>query len=564
MPFACIYVPDLPVEAILRAEPELRSQALAVLEGKTPLQKVFAVNEKARRDGVTSGMTKIQVEACAHLALRDRSLLQESATHAALLECAQGFSPRVEDLAADTFVLDLTGLGKLFGPLAKIAREIVKRTSSLGLQCNVAVAANLDTAMLAARGFDGVTVIPEGREAEQLGCLPVEVLCAGEDPESEQLFETLHRWGIRNLCDLAALPEVALSERMGQRGLEWQRLARGATSRTLVPFEPGLSFEEAIELEHPVVLLEPLAILLGEMLEQLCSRLQAHALATQELRLELELENGYEEDCHPEQACSVRAAKDLGETPHRDSAIGITISARRASLFRRTLRLPLPLLDPKTFLKLLQLDLNAHPPGAPIVKIHLMAEPTRPRAAQNGFFLPPSPEPEKLELTMAKIAGIVGEDRVGSLQLLDTHRPEGFYMQHFTPCTENKNLRRGSTRINADQLNKAKTSVSQCLCGENGGSDLVTALRMFRPPAAAIVTIHDGKPRHVSCSKRLEINSEVLWTAGPWRSSGDWWEHNGWARDEWDIAVQEESGIALYRLVRDLLSGRWFVEGIYD
>ncbi|HTZ95617.1 MAG TPA: DNA polymerase Y family protein [Terriglobales bacterium] len=566
MPFACIYVPGFPVEAILRAEPELRAQALAVLEGKAPLQKVFAVNEKARRDGITSGMTKIQVEACVQLALRERSLLQESATHAVLLECAQGFSPRVEDLAADTFVLDITGLGKLFGALPKIAREIAKRISNIGLQCNVAVAANPDTAMLAARGFDGVTVIPEGREAEQLGCLPVEVLCAGEgDPESEQLLETLHRWGIRNLRDLAALPEVALSERLGRRGLEWQRLARGASSRTLVPFEPPLIFEEAIELEHPVVLLEPLAILLGGMLEQLCSRLQAHALATQELRLELELENGCIEDCHPEQACSVLAVKDLDETPHRDPASRITISARRASLFRRTLRLPLPLLDPRTFLKLLQLDLNAHPPGAPIVKIHLMAEPTRPRAAQNGFFLPPSPEPEKLELTMAKIAGIVGEDRVGSLELLDTHRPERFEMQHFTPCTENENPRRGFTRIHADQANqKSKTkdsSVSQCL---HGGEDLVTALRRFRPRAAATVTIHDGKPAHVSCCKRLEINSEVLWTAGPWRLSGDWWEHNGWARDEWDIAVQEESGIALYRLVRDLLSGKWFVEGTYD
>jgi protein ImuB len=558
MPFACIYVPDFPVEAILRAEPELRTQALAVLEGKAPLQKVFAVNEKARRDAVTPGMTKIQVEACAGLALRDRSLSQESAAHAALLECAQAFSPRVEDLAADTLVLDLAGLEKLFGSLPKIARELSKRTSDLGLQSNIAVAMNPDTAMLAARGFSGVTVIPEGREAEQLGSLPIEVLSAEQhDPESEQLFETLHRWGICNLRDLAALPDVALSERLGQHGLEWQRLARGNTARTLVPFEPPLIFEEGVELEHPVMLLEPLAILLDGMLEQICSRLQEHALATQELRLELELANGYEyeEDCHPEQGASCRA-KDLGEPPHRDSASGIAISARRASLFRRTLRLPLPLLDAKIFLKLLQLDLNAHPPGAPIVKIHLAAEPARPRAAQNGFFLPPSPEPEKLELTMAKIAGIVGENRVGSLGILNTHRPEGFEMQHFVPLEPFSPQRHGVT----ENQELKTTSVSQCLCGE----DLVTALRMFRPPMAATVTIHDGKPTYVSCSKREEIHCEILWSAGPWRSSGDWWEQNGWARDEWDIAVQEESGIALYRLVRDLLSGRWFVEGIYD
>ena len=119
--------------------------------------------------------------------------------------------------------------------------------------------------------------------------------------------------------------------------------------------------------------------------------------------------------------------------------------AQARRVFQRTLRLPVPLLDPKVFLKLLQLDLNAHPPGAPIVKVHLAAEPVRPRSVQCGLFLPPSPEPEKLELTLAKIAGIVGQDKVGSLQLLDTHRPEGFLMRHFASnrSTEKNNTGAG-------------------------------------------------------------------------------------------------------------------------
>jgi len=240
-------------------------------------------------------MTKIQVEACPSLTLRDLSLLEERAAHAALLDCAQAFSPRVEDVGPDTIVLDLAGLEMLFGPLPKIARDLAQHTSDLGLESSVAVAANPDTAVLAARGFSGVTVIPEGKEAEQLGRLPIEVLIADvhDDPESEQRLETLHRWGIRNLRDLAALPDVALSERMGERGVAWQKLARGVTWRTLVPFESPVIFEETIELEYPLVLLEPLAFLLDRMLEQLCARLQSHALATQELRLELELQAGY-------------------------------------------------------------------------------------------------------------------------------------------------------------------------------------------------------------------------------------------------------------------------------
>src|SRR6266853_6272315 len=165
MPFACIFVPDFPVEAILRAEPELRSQAVAVLEGKPPLQTILAGNEEARRAGVLSGMTKLQVEGCTEIALRDRSELQESAAHQALLDCAQSFSPRVEDVAPDTLLLDLSGLGSLFGDLPKIARDISHRATGIGLQTNVAVAHTLDAALLAARGFIGATVIPEGKES---------------------------------------------------------------------------------------------------------------------------------------------------------------------------------------------------------------------------------------------------------------------------------------------------------------------------------------------------------------------------------------------------------------
>src|ERR1700693_5823632 len=556
MPFACIFVPDFPVEALLRAEPELRSQAVAVLEGKAPLQKIFAVHEKARRAGVSVGMTKLQVEACPDLVLRPRSSLQEAAAHAALLDCAQSFSPRLEDESCDTVLLDIAGLEPLFGSLPKIARDLVRRACDLGLEVNVAVASNPDTAVIAAHGFSGVIVIPDGKEAEQLGNLPLEVLFTGDsNPETLEIFG---RWGIRNLRALAVLPEIALGERLGQEGIRLQQLARGGISRSLVPVESPFNFEEAIELEYPLVLLEPLAFLLSRLLEQLCARLGARALAAQELRLDLTLEQ-MPEECMALTANHTRTSTRPGQAQVRQQ-------------FQRTLRLPVPLLDPKVFLKLLHLDLNANPPGAPIVKIRLSAEPMRPRAIQSGLFLPPSPEPEKLELTLARIAGIVGQDKVGSLQLLDTHRPEGFLMRHFAPHhgpkqnkKDQRSLKPVPRRQESDENKRAHVADknfpdSNLPARENG----VTALRIFRPPVRAAITLREGRPTHIACPKRTEICGEILWAAGPWRNSGDWWEQEGWARDEWDIALQEAAGIALYRLVRDLLNGQWQVEGSYD
>src|SRR5271156_4042020 len=518
--FACIYIPDFPVQALLRFEPDARARPVAGLTGRPPLENVMALNERARQTGVEIGATRSQLEAWETLVLRARSESQEASAHAALLDCAQSFSPEVEDTAPGTALLNLAGLEPLLGPLPKIAHDLVHRVAQLGLEANLAVAANPDAALLAARGFPGVTLIPEGREAERLGDLPVDVLLesfsSGFSFDAEQTArwaetaETFDRWGIRKLRALAALPEVPVSERLGQQGLRLQKLARGAALRNLRVLEPRLLFAESAELEYPIVLLEPLAFLLNRMLEQVCARLRARSLAVQELRLNL----------------------DLAATQN-----GCASSTRT---FTRTLSLPTPMLDAKIFLKLLQLDLQAHPPGAPIVKIHLSAKPARPRALQSGLFQPVFPEPEKLELTLARIAGIVGKGRVGSVEILDTHREGAFAVRHFAPAEP----------AHAEAIQEQMSTV--------------IALRLFRPPLGVVVTVREAKPVQLRCRERDDIAGKIVWTAGPWRSSGDWSEQEGWSREEWDIAVCAETGLVLYRVVQDKLSGNWFVEGMYD
>jgi len=526
--FAAIYVPDFLVEAVVRAEPGLRRSMVAIVEGTPPLVKVVAANWKARAAGIEAGMSKLEAEPMPGLALRPRSPAFEAAAHVALLECAQAFSPRVEEAAADTLLLDLAGLEPLFGAPRKMAHELARRARELGLEACIAVASNSDAAMHAARGFSGVTFIPAGREAEHLGPLPLEVLFLDQRAEgAQQLLETFDRWGVRTFRALAALPAVALAERLGAEGLRLQTLARGAASRPLVPAEAPLQFEEVLELEHPVALLEPLAFLLNRMLERLCARLAARALATNELTLTCALDAISD--------CRMQIAELPGRHP-QDSAICILQSA----IHRRTLRFPLPTRDAKTLLKLLQLDLEAHPPGAPVVKISLAAAPARPRPPQGGLFAPLSPPPEKLELTLARLAGVVGEGNLGSAELRDTHRPDAFRMRKFGDVTKNSKCK----MQNAKQL----------------------ALRRFRPPRRARVELRAGRPAEVRFGL---VRGAVVELAGPWRTSGEWWTGEGWARDEWDVALalqpaRSTAPVILCRIYRDLESGAWFVEGSYD
>jgi protein ImuB len=555
--FACIFIPDFCAQAIIRLEPKLRLCPVAVLIWRAPLEKVFALNERARQSGIDVGATKSQLEAWENLVLRTRSESQETSAHAALLDCAQSFSPEVEDTSCGTVILNLAGLEPMLGPLQKIARDLSQRILEMGLEANIAVAANPDAALLAARGFPGVTLIPEGREAERLGDLPVDVLlesffCEGE--QAAHWIETFDRWGIRKLRSLAALPEVPVSERLGQPGVRLQELARGEISRDLRVLEPQSIFVESVDLEYPIVLLEPLAFLINRMLEQLCARLSARALAAQELQLTLDLAGMSSDGCES-------SGRALPRT------------------FMRRLRLPSPMLDAKVFLKLLQLDLQAHPPGAPIGKVHLLAEPARPRALQSGLFQPVFPEPEKLELTLARIAGIVGEGRAGSVELLDTHRADAFTLRHFAPAEpgSTQSVKQPTNRQkNKDMYMSGNGSVFECdekfhekreenvkeiIQDEKGA---VIALRLFRPRLDAIVTLCEAKPVRMRCPVREDIAGEIVWTAGPWRSSGDWSEQEGWSREEWDIAISADSGLVLYRLVQDKLSGTWFVEGTYD
>ena len=401
-----------------------------------------------------------------------------------LLRLAQEFSPQVEQTAADTVALDADGLERIHGLPQQIAAAIARRAAERGMQAGVAVAANLDTAVHAARGFAGVSVIPYGDEAKFLGSLPLTLLSP-----APEILETLERWGIRRFRDLAALPELGLAERLGREGLHLHKLARGAGDRPLVPVEEPLRFEEEAELEYPLELLEPLMFVLAQLLSGLRARLASHALATNALRLRLKLENRGEH--------------------------------------ARTLRFPVPMLDTKAFLKLLDLDLGAHPPPAPVVKVWLEAEPAKPRAAQNGLFIPIAPEPEKLELTLARLRALVGEHNVGSPELLDTHRPGAFRML--------------ARPLAASPCRRVAASLS---------------LRAIRPPRAARVQMASGQPVHVQAPG---VRGHVVASAGPWRTSGDWWTNDPWARDEWDIALSDG---ALYRIYSE--QGRWFVDGSYD
>jgi protein ImuB len=541
MAFACLHIPDFMLQSVVRAEPALRGSALALLSGKPPLWSMVAANAAALQAGVQLGMTKSQVTEFCGVEIRHRSEAQEKAANAALLDVGWSMSPRVEDTAADTIVLDLEGLASLFGTDENIARELAQRASRVGVIPHVAVASNMEAAVLAARGFPGVTIIPAGEESARLGSLSIRTLVT--DVEA---LETLERWGVDSLRALAALPVLQLSERLGQEGVRLHQLAQGIRVRSLVLAAPNLSFEEEMELEDSVEELEPLSFLLGRLLDQLCARLEARALAVRTIHIRFELEPSFEKD--------VQALKDESRKKNAPKE------------YTKVLTVPVPMRDSKVLLKLVRLSLQSDPPKSSIQKIVMAVDAAPPRVSQNGLFAPKGPDPEKLELTIARLAKLVGESNVGVAELLDTHRAENFRMARWASGT-NSPLKK-TTKYR-------KKNVSQTDDGNSRESGKAAAgFRVIRPAVTASVEINEERPVRICFSG---MQGDVVAASGPWRSSGEWWQEDGWDQDEWDLAIRfevsgglGEKGVSpwpqygVYRIYYDAPRRNWFVRGFYD
>lgn len=394
-----------------------------------------------------------------------------------LLEIAHRLSPRVELYPPHGLILEV--------PVRFEQEAIHGLAPWITAESRIGGGATRPAALLAASACSG-TFVPYGRETEFIEGLPVSSLDFHPDADPK-LLQTLDQWGIRTLGELARLPEAALAARLGQPGVRLRRFIRGEDDGRPDPRQPERRFQVSRELEWTIDQIEPLTFVLSGMLEELCAELQTHGLAVETLHLSLQME--------------------------------------REEVFERSLRPALPLQDARTLLNLVRLELQYRPPAAGVRAVFIAADAARPRVFQQSLLQPAGPAPEKLARTVSRLKLLVGEDQVGSPQILDTHRPDSIRLEEF-------------------QWRPGRVPPAP----ERPVPESRLTLRRLRPP------------------QPIELrNEEILACAGPWRSSGDWWLEggaaDGWSRDEWDVELTHG---AIFRVYWDHVQRRWFLEGTYD
>ena len=380
----------------------------------------------------------------------------------------------------------------------------------------VAVSANLLTSIAVARMVLGrqVEVVVQGLESTTLAGMPIAVL-----QPTEAQAETFVAWGLRTVGELAALDETELVVRMGQEGGWLWRLARGCAEHLMVPVEAGLVLKEVIEFDAAVEGMESLMFVLGPMLDQLIARAGQRALALASVTLTLGL------DGHS-------AEGEMRPGPGGEHV--------------RVLKPALPVADRRLFLKLLHLDLEAHPPGAGVVRVQVTAEAGGRSALQTGLFQPQMPESGQLEVTLARLAGLVGEQWVGRARLRDSHAPESFVMERFRLPEEAERKREGRGRSRKDrlawQMQELERRRSRAALDEGAGANEGDRTRNV---TNIVITAeaHRGAPEQaLGCEGTEGTRSKVLrfWTLQPGALETD--EREGRALEEGSDASVEVGG----------------------
>jgi len=534
--YLCACAAEFPAQALLRLRTDWQTGAVVVLDGQPPQEWVCSMNRQAAQSGAALGMTRLEAESVAGLRLLKRSIASEAAARAVYLECAARFSPRIEDandgdaravvqtrgarplsqvpksgpgapmLTAHALVLDIAGTERLFGPPQQLAERLRDELTEAGFRASIAVSANYDAARMKAAAIRGIAVIPDGAEAEALAKLPLATLELDEERAA-----TFALWGIATLGELAALPEAELVARLGPQARRWRALARGAASHAFVPVEPAFVLEEFCEFETPVEQIDSLLFVGARMIDCLIVRAAGRALALARVTAEMRIEGG--------------AAHSVELKP------------------------ALPSTDRKFLLKLLHLEIGAHPPHAAVTALTLRAEAGQQSKVQLGLFTPQTPEPSRLDVTLARLRAMVGSERVGSPVLEDTHRAGGFRMDGFVIPGLKSETWGTHNRGEAEIQTTARM-----------------ALRRVRPARAVRVVFREAKPATFRDEDR---SYEIAAAYGPWRTSGCWWAlksfDGAWDTEEWDVLAAARDGASIACLLTcDRARNAWRLEAFYD
>jgi len=390
---------------IAAANPQLTLDFVASPpQPEEPTARISAVNREARCYGVCPGQTVAEAGALvARLLVRHVSTGQIEMALGKIAEVALSFGSTVSVRLPDTVLVDVTGGAHLYGGEEALALELAQRVRRMGHVAHLAVAGGPVLARSFARygAFEGepgaVLVIEPREELARLGQLPLRALPL--TPQQEAWFVRL---GVISVGDFLKLPRAAAAARLGESAREVLSLTEGQDTSPLVAYEPEPCVEESSSWDEPVNGVEPLLFVVRGLASRVGSRLEGRGKAAQRMEITVEYD--------------LAIARHRGVAPHVRSTIELSTPLYRPDELVRVIAV-----------KLRNLRYEAPSVGLRLKVLHMTAAPQMQlNLARAGAKLgsQSTKGPEALPILLAELAADIGEKNVGVLALNNSHRPE--------------------------------------------------------------------------------------------------------------------------------------------
>ena len=501
--------------------------------------KLSAVNESARRYGVREGQTI--AEACALVA----SLVVREVTQAEVREALGGIAEvglslgaTVSVEAPDTVCVDITGSAHLQGGELALACELANRVRGMGHSARVAISDGPRLARAFAHWFTpaaadpedrGVCVVPSERTVAAFSTLPIHAL-----PLPADTAAWFARLGVFTVGELCALPRQALGSRLGDTASIAScvtELCAGRDRAPLVAYTPERTIQESSTWDDPVTGNEPLLFVLGGLVSRVSGRLTGRGEAAHSLVLTISYDPAI--------------ARFRGEKSEQVLRFKLAAPLHRADEMRRVLSARLA----RTKL------------GAPSLGMRLSVPKLVPAIARQlelsqvmAGITVGSAAADEIPVLIAELVAELGEEKVGTLKLVDSHRPEA--KSKLSPASlETEASLSGATRAGRQarppRLRKTEPSFAEL---PGAPTRLLSEPCELHGPLRAGVSVAIDRSLYTIQHLRFEQRLDAV----------EWWGHAPVTRDYVRLWLQGSSGGFEAVAYVDRGSGRRYLHALAD
>ncbi|MBI2825756.1 MAG: DNA polymerase Y family protein [Planctomycetia bacterium] len=553
----CVWLPDWPIQQWCDARPALRERraandpavAVALYEAapRGALQIAYC-SAAARVRHIRPGMSLAEATAVIGPASKHSHLERYDPVAArgalvALAEWCRQFSPTVgleEAERPESLLLDVTGLGPLFGGEAALAQRVRQAFCRRGLAARLAVADTIGAAWAVTHygaNDECGTMNDEWGEkknaAQKAGRMPaphssfiihhssLSSLPLAALRLSDEHVQLLAELGLKRIGQLEPFSRAALATRFGPELLRrWDQLT-GTAEEVIAAAQPPPTLVAAWSCEQPIAHAEVIEAILGQLLDQLIRPLVAERRGVLQL------------------ACRLHGA-------------GGAIAPFTLGLFR-------PSAAPRYLLDLVRLKLQRLSLAEPVTEIEVEVTATAlVEFRQQELFEARSPrdDPRHLAALVDRLSSRLGREQVLRARLSDDAQPERAW--RYEPVLDAAPGRRGTAAQGPPRTKRAPARGQATARRRFKWAQRPLRLAARPVPVVMTAVMPDGPPLQFALAGRPH---RVTRYWGPERIETGWWRGRPIHRDYYRVETSEG---ARHWLFRRLTDGAWFWHGEFD